>query len=117
MRFREVSRTTAEQLGVDRPTVEYVVEGFLRVAMRLLADGHTVPTVLGTIRTKKADARRRRSRGHRRDLKIVMSREARSAIDRSSPTRIQAKERRPPRDAEQFVRRFPAPGPLRNWRE
>lgn len=39
MRFREVSRRTAEQLDLDGPMVEYVVEGWLRVAMRLLADG------------------------------------------------------------------------------
>lgn len=82
MRFRDVSRRTAEQLGLDAPTVEFVVEGWLRVSMQLLADGHSIPTVLGTIRTKRADARLRRSRGWRRDLKIATSREARAALDR-----------------------------------
>jgi len=62
MRFRDVSRRTAQQLGVDGPTVEYIVEGWFRVSMGLLADGHSIPTVLGTIRTKKTDARLRRSR-------------------------------------------------------
>jgi len=48
-------RITADcrQLGIDGSTVEYVVEGWLRVAMKLLADGHSVPTVLGTIRTAR----------------------------------------------------------------
>lgn len=111
MRFREVSRRTAEQLDLDGPMVEYVVEGWLRVAMRLLADGHTIPTVLGTIRTKRADARRRRSRGHRRDLKIVTSREARVAIDRLTPTRQPLKVR--PARAEHLAQpRFST----RNWR-
>lgn len=87
MRFRDVSRRTAEQLGFDAPTVEFVVEGWLRVSMQLLADGHSIPTVLGTIRTKRADARLRRSRGWRRELKIVTSPEARAALDRLTPTR------------------------------
>lgn len=87
MRFREVTRKTAEQLGLDGATVEYVVEGWLRVSMRLLADGHSISTVIGTIRTKRADARLRRSRGYRRDLKIITSREARAALDRLTPTR------------------------------
>jgi len=95
MRFREVSRRTAQQLGVDAPTVEFIVEGFLRVSMQLLADGHSIPTVLGTIRTKKTDARLRRSRGWRRDVKIVTSREARSALDRLTPTRLPVKARSP----------------------
>jgi len=87
MRFRDVSMRTAKQLGSDRATVEYIVEGWLRVAMTLLADGHSIPTVLGTLRTKRADARLQRSRGYRRDLKIVTSLEARAVLDRSSPTR------------------------------
>lgn len=93
MRFREVSRKAAEQLGLDGATVEYVVEGWLRVAMQLLADGHSIPTVLGTLRTKRADARLRRSRGWRRDLKIVTSLEARGALDRLTPSRRPAKVR------------------------
>jgi len=80
MRFRDVSMRTAKQLGSDRATVEYIVEGWLRVAMTLLADGHSVPTVLGTLRTKRADARLQRSRGYRRELKIVTSLE----LERSS---------------------------------
>lgn len=95
MRFRDVSRRTANQLGVDGPTVEYIVEGFLRVSMQLLADGHSIPTVLGTLRTKKTDARLRRSRGWRRDVKIVTSREARSALDRLTPTRLAVRARNP----------------------
>lgn len=87
MRFRDVSRRTAQQLGVDGSTVEYIVEGWLRVSMQLLADGHSIPTVLGTLRTKRTDARLRRSRGWRRDLKIVTSREARASLDRLTPTR------------------------------
>jgi hypothetical protein len=102
MRFREVSRRTADQLGLDSPTVEYIVEGWLRVAMRLLADGHTIPTPLGTIRTKRADARLRRSRGYRRDLKIVTSREARASIDQLRPTRRPLKVR-PARGAQHLV--------------
>lgn len=87
VRFREVSRITAKQLGTDGATVEYIVEGWLRVATRLLAEGHTIPTVLGTMRTKRADARLRRSRGYRREVKIVTSREARAALDRLTQTR------------------------------
>lgn len=99
MRFREISRLAAEQLGSDGPTVEYIVEGWLRVAMRLLADGHSIPTVLGTLRTKRADARLQRSRGFRRDLKILTSLEARAILDRMSPTRRYPKRRdsAPPR--------------------
>lgn len=109
MRFRDVSRRTARQLGMDGSTVEYVVEGFLRVSMQLLADGHSVPTVLGTIRTKRADARLRRSRGWRRDLKIVTSLEARSALDRLTPSRRPAKVRSP-RAAQHLVPpRFSSP--------
>lgn len=108
MRFREVSRRTGQQLGVDGATVEYIVEGWLRVSLQLLADGHTIPTVLGTIRTKRADARRRRSRGHRRDLKILMSREARAVLDRTTPTPRQIKVR-PPRSVEHLVQRRFAP--------
>lgn len=62
MRFSEVAQRTGKQLGVDSATVEYVVEGWLRVSMQLLADGHSIPTVLGTLRTKPTDARLRRSR-------------------------------------------------------
>lgn len=102
MRFREVSRKTAEQLGLDGATVEYVVEGWLRVSMQLLADGHSIPTVLGTIRTKKTDARLRRSRGWRRDLKIVTSLEARAALDRLTPTR-RASNTRPAQAARHLV--------------
>lgn len=97
MRFRDVSRRTAQQLGVEASTVEYIVEGWLRVSMQLLADGHSIPTVLGTMRTKKTDARLRRSRGWRRDLKIVTSLEARGALDRLTPSRLPAtvRARRP----------------------
>lgn len=91
MRFREVSCRTGKQLGVEASTVQYIVEGFLRVAMQLLADGHSIPTVLGTLRTKKTDARLRRSRGWRRDVKIVTSRAARTALDRLTPTRLPVK--------------------------
>jgi len=93
MRFSEVSQRTGKQLGVDTSTVEYIVEGWLRVAMQLLSDGHSIPTVLGKLRTKPTDARLRRSRGWRRELKIVTSLEARAALDRMSPTRLPAKSR------------------------
>lgn len=109
MRFRDVSRRTAQQLGVDGATVEYIVEGFLRVSMQLLADGHSIPTVLGTIRTKRTDARLRRSRGWRRDLKIVTSREARAALDRLTPTRRLLKVRPAHSAAHLVERRFTAP--------
>ena len=90
MRFGDVSRRPGQQLGVESSMVEYIVEGLLRVSMQLLADGHSIPTVLGTIRTKRADARLRRSRGWRRDLKIVTSHEARASLDRLTPTRLPA---------------------------
>lgn len=105
MRFRDVARRTAQQLGVEASTVEFIVEGFLRAAMQLLADGHSVPTVLGTIRTKRADARLRRSRGWRRDLKIVTSLEARGALDRLTPTRRPLKVRRAAQAPEHLVQR------------
>lgn len=109
MRFRDVSRRTAQQLGVDASTVEYIVEGWLRVSMQLLADGHSIPTVLGTMRTKRTDARLRRSRGWRRDLKIVTSHEARAALDRLTPTRRPAKVR-PARAARHLAQpRFSPP--------
>lgn len=95
MRFRDVSRRTAEQLGLGAPTVEFVVEGWMRVAMRLLADGHSLPTVLRTSRTKSADARLRRSRGWRRDLKIMTSYEARAALDRLTPTSLRKRSALP----------------------
>jgi len=103
MRFREVSRLTAKRLESDTSTVEFFVEGWLRVALELLGDGHSIPTVLGTLRAKRADARLQRSRGYRRDLKIVTSPRARAVLDRSSPTRRHSKRRnnvRPPITAQ-----------------
>jgi len=99
MRSRDVSRLAAKRLQSDSSTVEFFVEGWLRVALELLGDGHSIPTVLGTLRVKRADARLQRSRGYRRDLKIVTSVEARSVLDRASPTRRYPRRRtnvRPP---------------------
>lgn len=80
-----MTRHAAKQLGVDFATMDFIVEGWFRVAARILADGHTVPTMLGTFKTKRADARLRRSHGYRRDLKLVISQEARALLDRTNP--------------------------------
>lgn len=72
----------AKQLGVTESTATYIVEGWFSIALRLLGDGHTVCTPIGRIKTRRADARRRRNRGHVRDLKIRESKKARRVLDR-----------------------------------
>jgi hypothetical protein len=124
MRFREVAGATAKRLGMDAETVAFVVEGWFHVAGEVLADGDTVPTPIGTLKTRRADARIRRSRGFRRDVKITPRTEFRVKLNRINPDRsfvlpatraeresvlsVGTTQRRPPFLA---IRRTPRVGP------
>ena len=87
MRFREVASEAAKQLNMDAETVAFVVEGWFHVVGERLAEGHTIPTPIGTLKTKRADARIRRSRGYRRDVKIAPRTEFRVKLNRINPDR------------------------------
>lgn len=87
MRFRELASETAKQLRMETEIVAYVVEGWFLVAGRRLTDGHTIPTPIGTIKTRRADPRVRRSRGYRRDVKIVPRTLFRVQLNRIDPDR------------------------------
>jgi len=87
MRFRESASETAKLLHMETETVAFVIEGWFHVVGRRLSDGDTIPTPIGTIKTRRADARLRKSRGYRRDVKIVPATEFRIQLNRINPER------------------------------
>ena len=63
--------------------VEFVVGGWFHLAGRKLSEGHTIGTPLGRIMVKQAHGQRRKWLGHKRDLKIVLTKQFRKRLDRT----------------------------------